>query len=382
MNAHETLVIGAGPAGLAVGAALRSANLPFTILERSPRIADSWHRHYDRLRLHTPKSHSALPYRGFPRSYPRYPSREQVIDYLDEYARAFSLTPELSRDVTRCARSDDGIWVVSTSRGDYSAAHVVVATGNACVAKVPRWPGDDTFPGEITHSSTYRSGSAFRGKRVLVVGFGNSGAEIALDLAEQGIDCTIAVRGGVNVVPREILGIPIAALSLLYRPFPPRLVDTLNKATLRLSIGDLASAGLVKSDVGPLTGIAERRRIPVIDVGTVERMRRGDIVARKGIAAFDGSQIVFADGTRESFDAVILATGYTTGLATMFAEHRSVLDASERPMVSGGESSIPGLYFCGYDVVATGMLRQIGIEAIAIAKDIARKRKDVQAAIG
>src|SRR5690242_10135298 len=105
-----TIVIGAGPAGLAVGAVLRRANVPFVMLERARHVGDSWHHHYDRLHLHTPKRHSALPHRAFPRGYPRYPSRQQMVEYLDDYARAFELEPELGRDVQRCMRGADGVW--------------------------------------------------------------------------------------------------------------------------------------------------------------------------------------------------------------------------------------------------------------------------------
>jgi cation diffusion facilitator CzcD-associated flavoprotein CzcO len=211
----------------------------------------------------------------------------------------------------------------------------------------------------------------FRGARVLVVGFGNSGAEIALDLAEHGARCTIAVRGAVNVVPRQVLGIPITMFALASRPLPPRVADRLNRLTVRLTIGNLASTGLVKSDVGPLQTIAERRRIPVIDVGTMARIRRGDIAIRTGVASFDGNDVHFADGTRDRFDAVVLATGFTTGLASLLPDYTSVLDAEGVPRVSGRASAVPGLYFCGYDLTSTGMLRQIGIEAKAIGRAIA-----------
>jgi cation diffusion facilitator CzcD-associated flavoprotein CzcO len=356
---------------LAVGAVLRRANVPFVMLERADRVGDSWHRHYDRLHLHTPKAHSALPYRAYPRAYPRYPSRQQVLEYLSDYARAFELEPELRREVQRCTRGADGVWEVATNAGDYRARRVVIATGYNRVPNVPRWPGRDTFRGHIVHSRDYTNGEAFRGGRVLVVGFGNSGAEIALDLAEHGAHCAVAVRGTVNVIPRDLLGVPITVFSLALRALPPRVADAMTALTRRLAIGDLASAGLARGDVGPLEQIAERRRIPVIDVGTLARMRAGDIAVRKGVEAFDGDEGHFADGTRERFDAVVLATGFTTGLRALLPNHTSVLDADERPLASGRETEIAGLYFCGYDVSATGMLRQIGIEALAIGRHMA-----------
>jgi indole-3-pyruvate monooxygenase len=371
MTATDTIIIGAGPAGLAVGAVLRRANVPFVMLERAGRVGESWHRHYQRLHLHTPKSHSALPFRSYPRAYPRYPSRQQVVEYLDDYARAFALEPEFGRDVQRCVRGADGVWDVTTNAGRYRARRVVVATGYNRVPNVPHSPGQDTFPGWIIHSRDYTNGEAFRGKRVLVVGFGNSGAEIALDLVEHGAYCAVAVRGRVNVIPRELLGVPVTVISLALRSLPPRVADAMSRLTRRLAIGDLATAGLAQSDVGPLVQIAERHRIPVIDVGTLDRIRRGDIDVRKGVESFDGDEVCFADGTRERFDAVVLATGFTTGLPAMLADHASVLGTDGRPLESGRETQVAGLYFCGYHVSATGMLRQIGIEALAIGRDIA-----------
>jgi indole-3-pyruvate monooxygenase len=367
----ETIIIGAGPAGLAVGAVLRHANVPFVMLERAQRVGESWHRHYDRLRLHTPKSHSALPFRPYPQAYPRYPSRQQLVDYLDDYARAFDLEPQFGREVQRVSRDADGVWNVTTNGGDYRGRRVVIATGYNCVPNMPRWPGQETFPGRIIHSREYTNGEAFHGNRVLVVGFGNSGAEIALDLAEHGVKCAVAVRGKINVVPRELLGIPVTILSIVLRPLPPRVADRMTTLTRRLAVGNLSALGLTKRDDGPLAEVAVGRQIPMIDVGTLARIRGGDIVVRKGVKSFDGLEVCFVDGVRERFDAVVLATGFTTGLSSMLPDHTSVLDSHGRPRTCGREADVAGLYFCGFDLTSTGMLRQIGIEALAIGRDIA-----------
>ena len=369
----DTIIIGAGPAGLAVGAVLRRANVSFVLLERAERVGESWHRRYDRLHLHTPKSLSALPFRPFPRAYPRYPSREQLVEYLDDYARAFQLEPEFGREVQRISRDIDGMWEVFTNAGDYRGRRVIIATGYNCVPNMPRWPGQETFPGRIIHSREYTNADAYRDSRVLVVGFGNSGAEIALDLAEHGVECAIAVRGKVNVIPRELFGVPVTRIALALRPLPPRLADRMTTLTRRLAVGNLSALGLTKRDDGPLAEVAEGRQIPMIDVGTLARIRGGDIAVRKGVESFDGSEVCFANGLREHFDAVVLATGFTTGLSSMLPDHAAVLDSRGRPLACGREAEVAGLYFCGFDLSSTGMLRQIGIEALAIGRDIAAR---------
>ena len=165
-----TIIIGAGPAGLAVGAALGRKGLPFETLERDRCVAASWHRHYERLHLHTPKQHSALPFVAFPKAAPRYPSRDQVIDYLDGYARTFGLRPHFGVDVRGCARDGDGNWELQTDAGPSRSRCLVVATGYSRIPRLPSWRGLDVFGGPVLHSSEYTNGARFRGMRVLVVG--------------------------------------------------------------------------------------------------------------------------------------------------------------------------------------------------------------------
>src|SRR5215510_8440849 len=365
----NAVIVGAGPAGLAVGASLRHAGTRFIMLERGQRVGESWHGHYERLHLHTPKRHSALPYRPFPADYPTYPSKDQMVAYLEDYARAFELQPEFGREVRQCTRNGDDRWVVSTDPGEYRAHNVVMASGLSRIPNRPRWPGEEMFRGTIIHSSDYKDGEPFGGKRVLVIGFGNTGAEIALDLLEYGAACTISVRGKVNVIPRDLLGIPIIVFALLWHSLPPRVADAMNARTLRLAIGNLAKLGLEKRDDGPITEIVESRQIPVLDVGTLARIKSGEIKVRKGVQSFDGSEVHFADGTREPFDAVILATGYRSGMASMFPQDSHILDAEGVP-----RGVAEGLYFCGYDVskARAGLLRHIGAEARQIAEAISR----------
>jgi indole-3-pyruvate monooxygenase len=362
------IIIGAGPAGLAVAACLSRAKVPFTLLEREETIGSSWRRHYDRLHLHTSKGTSALPHLPFPRHYPRYPSRDQVVEYIESYARAFGIEARLGEEVLSAGPRRGG-WEVQTRTGSYQAPHLVVATGLNRTPVMPRWPGQESYGGTVLHSSEYRNGSDFRGQRVLVVGFGNSGAEIALDLHEHGACPTIAVRGPVNVLPRDIFGVPIVTIAVAAGMLPPPVADAVNAPLLRLLLGDLRTHGLQPLPYGSLTQIARTGRVPILDVGTVSLIKRGGIAVRPGVNRFVDGGVVFTDGRQETFDALVCATGFQAGVNS-FLDLDGLCDEHGNPRLDA-DSAPQGLHLCGFSVAATGVLREIGREARLIAARIA-----------
>ncbi|HYS81968.1 MAG TPA: NAD(P)/FAD-dependent oxidoreductase [Anaeromyxobacteraceae bacterium] len=369
----EVVVVGAGPAGLAVGACLRRAGIPFLLLEKEEQVGAIWRRHYDRLHLHTDRGHSALPFLPFPKSYPRYASRQQVVDYLQAYARAFDLAPRFGEGLVAARRAARG-WEVETRSGRYRARAVVLATGFCAEPVRPRWPGLETYRGTVLHSSEYRSGEPFRGRDVLVVGLGNSGGEIAIDLVEHGARPALSVRGPVNLLPLELFGLPILTWSLALSRLPPRLADAIARPLLRAALGDPTRLGFARPAAGPMRQIRERARIPLIDVGTLALVEAGRIAVRPGIDRFSAEGVVFAGGARARFDAVVLATGYRHALERVVEGAEALVDDDGRPRASGRESALPGLYLCGFHVAPTGMLREIGLEARRIAADLARGR--------
>jgi hypothetical protein len=225
----------------------------------------------------------------------------------------------------------------------------------------------DTFGGGILHSRDYRNPAAFAGKRVLVVGFGNSGGEIALDLAEADVDVTLAVRSPVQVIPRDLLAIPILSWAILYRHLPARLVDAINAPVLRLAVGNFEKLGLRRAAKGPRRMVEEDGHLPLIDVGTLAKIRDGSIAIRGGINRMTADGVVFADGKRGTFDAVILATGFRPDLRRLIEDHDGLFDHQGVPRATG-KPAAPGLYFCGQITVPTGQLREIGIEAQRIAE--------------
>jgi cation diffusion facilitator CzcD-associated flavoprotein CzcO len=363
----DAIIIGAGPAGLACAVTMRAAGLKIAVLEKADSVGAVWRRHYDRLHLHTDRYQSALPDMAMPPDYPTYPSRGQMVAYLESYAERFDIRPTFNTEVAR-VRRDGALWRAETIRDALTAPIVVVASGIAYSPYRPSWPGEERYRGAIIHSSDYRNPAPYAGKRVLVVGFGNSGGEIALDLAEAGIDVALAVRGPVQILPRDLLGFPIVSWAILYRRLPARLVDIINAPILRLALGNIESLGLRRAAKGPRQMVEEDGRVPLIDVGTLAKIRDGSIKIRGGIDRFAADGVVFVGGIREEFDAVILATGFRPDLRKLLPDVGNVFDRRGLPRVTGRPTEAPGLYFCGQTISPTGQFREIGIEALGIAE--------------
>jgi indole-3-pyruvate monooxygenase len=366
-----TVIIGASAAGLATAACLKQLGVDYVLLEQADQVAARWRKHYDRLHLHTNRALSGLPYYPMPSDYPRFPSRDQFIKYLEDYAKKFDLAPRFGQKAVS-VEPKDGEWITQTQDSAYHSHSVVIATGNAGQPQMPSFTGMEQFQGTILHSRDYKNGAAYKGKSVLVVGFGNSGGEIAIDLFEHGAKPALSVRSAVNIIPREIAGIPVIAIRVYSPNFPPAFSDLIFKPLISMTIGDVTKLGLRKLPYGPLTQIDRDKHIPLIDVGTVKHIREGHITVYPGISRFNATGIVFEDGRELAADAVVMATGYRPALHDFLPIADRVIDSSGTPLVSGRESTVAGLYFCGFYLSPTGMLREIGIEAQRIAKAIAK----------
>jgi cation diffusion facilitator CzcD-associated flavoprotein CzcO len=367
----DAIIVGAGPAGLACAVTMRTAGLNVAVLEKADSVGAVWRRHYDRLHLHTDRNRSGLPGMAMPLTYPTYPSREQMVEYLESYAARFDISPVFNTTVSRIRR-DGAQWCADANGGPTSAPLVVVATGIADAPYRPSWPGSELYRGAVVHSSEYRNPEPYQEKRVLVVGFGNSGGEIALDMANAGVDVALAVRSPVQILPRELLGFPILAWAILYRRLPARVVDFVNAPILRLAIGRMEDLGLRRAAKGPRQMVEEDGRVPLIDIGTLDKIRDGSIRVRGGIDRLTLDGVVFDDARSEKFDAIILATGFRPDLRHLMPDVKGVFDGHGMPLVTGKATDVPGLYFCGQITSPTGQLREIGIEAQRIADSAKR----------
>jgi cation diffusion facilitator CzcD-associated flavoprotein CzcO len=369
MTTGGTVVIGAGPAGLASAAELRRRGVPTVVLERGDAIATSWRGRYDRLRLNTSRWFSRLPGGRYERGTGIFPSRDELIAYLESYARDNALDVRLSTNVDRIDAHGAG-WVVRTSSGDVPAEHVVVAAGYEHTPHVPDWPGRERFDGALLHAAEYRNPDPYRGRDVLVVGPGCTGMEIAYDLAEGGAQrVRLAVRTPPNMLLRSPIGPGIALALMRLRPERADRIANIGRSK---EIGDLTEFGLPVPEEGTFSRLRRLGVAPaIVDKVVVEAIRERRIEIVAGVESLDDTGVGLADGTRIEPHAVIAATGYRRGLEGMVG-HLDVLDDEGVPRAFAAEAAAPGLRFVGY-LHFPAQLRYSGKEAKRTAKAIARE---------
>ncbi|MEU4082685.1 flavin-containing monooxygenase [Streptomyces aureus] len=367
-------VIGGGPGGLAAAYALRARGVRAVVLEKSDQVGASWRNHYDRLHLHTTRRLSALPGLSMPRSFGRWVARDNVVRYLEKYAEHHGLEIVTGVEVSRIepAPGGDGWLLHATGGRELTGSAVVVATGFNHTPRIPDWSGRDGYTGTLLHAGEYRNPAPYADHDVLVVGVGNTGAEIAVDLVEGGASrVRLSVRTAPHIVRRSTAGWAAQFTGIAVRRLPVRLVDALAGPMAKLSVPDLSAQGLPRPSTGLYSRVNEGA-IPVQDVGIIDAVRKGKVEVVAAVEGFEDDKAVLADGSRIDPDVVIAATGYSRALEGMVG-HLDVLDGRGRPVVHGGRSPrhAPGLYFTGFTNPISGMFRELALDAEKIAKTIA-----------
>jgi len=360
----DVAVVGAGPAGLATSQQLAARHIRHRVLERGDTVGYTWANLYDSLTLHTGKHMSSLPGMPFPRSAPLFVPRREFWEYLRHYARAFDLPVDTSCGVERIAPSD-GSWSLTTSRGTLTARAVVVATGIVANPKSPRFPGQERFMGRIVHSVAYKRPDPYVGRRVLVVGVGNSGAEIASEVARAGGKVTIAVRSGANVVPLTLAGLPIQYVAYWVRKLPRAVQEGVVGLVRLMTELTRGKAVLPRPPHSPLDAI------PVIGFHLVDAICQGLIDVRAGVAELTPGGAHFTDGTAGAFDDIILATGFGAAVGPLgsLIQLDSKGFGRRRDRVVSLDHA--GLFFVGHNYDATGGLYNINRDAQLAARLIA-----------
>lgn len=325
MKEQEVIIVGSGPSGLATAACLGLQSIPYIILERENCYAPIWKKYsYDRLHLHLAKQFCQLPHMPFPSSYPTFVSRAQFIEYLDHYVSHFNISPLiLYRRSVESASYDEatGTWNVKVSNLQssnreieeyYSGRFLVVASGETSNPFTPDIQGLSSFgstatgTGEVIHSTQYKNGKRYGGKNVLVVGSGNSGMEIALDLVNHAAKTSLVVRSPVHVLSREMVYLGLVLLKYV----PCGMVDTLMMMLSKLVYGDLSKYGIPKPKEGPFFMKLAYGKYPVFDVGTCEKIKSGEIQVLPGIDSIRGNDVVFENGLSYHFDSIVFCTGF------------------------------------------------------------------------
>ncbi len=344
----EILVIGTGPAGLAIAGRLSQANIPFSIIDKSDNIANSWRNHYDRLHLHTVKELSSLPFLDFPEDYPTYVSKDQLVSYYMSYVQKFNIQPILKTTV-KSITAHEGQWKVDMVDTSCTVKDAIICTGVNNEINMPVWENMGSFKGQFLHSRLYKNPTAYAGQKVLVIGMGNTGAEIALDLANAGILVDISVRGEVNIVPRDLNGQPVQRTSKKLAALPFGLGDWLGTQIRKIYFGDLSKYGLKTSKTPPAKQLLTTGKTPTIDIGTVAAIKKGKIKIKPDIKHFTSHGVVYEDGNTINYDSIICATGYKPGLEKFIPRINSYLDSNGCPMDCIGKDEFSGLYFVGFD---------------------------------
>lgn len=366
---QHVVVVGAGPAGLSAALSLKDRGLKPVVIDSASEVGASWRCRYDRLRLNTGRQFSHLPGRRYPRGTPVFPTRDQVVEHLDRHAREEGIELRLGTRVERIVPSARG-WRLTTTSGDVEARVVIVATGFQNVPVLP--DAVSTFTGTTMHSSEYRNAAPLRGLRVLVVGSGSSGMEIAHDLSTDdvaGVWLSVRTppnlmrRAGPGGLPGDILAVP------LYR-LPPRQADRIAIAARRATFGDLGAFGLPIPPEGPFTRAHRRHVAPtLVDPEVVDAVRKGLITVVPAVTAFERGDALLADGSRLTIDAVVAATGYRAGLEPLVG-HLGVLNSDGSPIAAAPAAAADGLYFLGLSS-RPSLIGHTARQSRTLARDIA-----------
>ena len=306
-------VIGAGPSGLAAARALQKAGVAFDGFEASRGVGGLWDIDNPRSSMyasaHLISSRTTTEFAEFPmHGAPDYPGHRTLLQYFRDFAERFSLTGFFRFDtrVTSLERTDDGEWMLHAESpdGPVEARYtgVILANGTLAEPNVPSFRGE--FTGELLHTSAYKNASQLAGKRVLIIGAGNSGCDIAVDAVHSAASVEMSVRRGYYFVPRYLFGRPSDTLNQ-GRPLPARIKQFIDKRVLQAFTGDPVRFGFPKPDYR----IYESH--PIVNTLILNHLGQGDLAIRPDIDRFDGHTVHFRDGSSGEYDTVLMATGYT-----------------------------------------------------------------------
>jgi putative flavoprotein involved in K+ transport len=370
-DSHDVVVIGAGPSGLAVARELRHQHgITPLVVDRAAAPAISWRTRYDKFRLNTFGFLSHLPGQRIPVAAGRWPTKEDMVGYFDQYVRRQNIMLRLGCEVTSIDRAGGG-WQLDTSSGSIRTPAIVLATGNYRTPTIPPWPGLGDFDGEVVHSGDFRNAWPFRGRDVLVVGAGNSAADIAAQLAGGGASrIWLAVRTPPHLVRRAMGPLPSDILLELFSRVPADTIDPIIEFSKRLMWGDLSAYGFRRPPLGLKATVEQTGRIPTLADELVAVVRLGRVKVVAAVEAVESDRVMLADGTSVRPEVIIAATGFSADLDSLVG-HLGVLDEDGIPRGGFASHIGDGLFAIGYGIPPSGPLRAIRRNATPLARKVA-----------
>jgi putative flavoprotein involved in K+ transport len=370
-DSRDVIVIGAGPSGLAVARELEHRRgIKTLVIDRAAAPAISWRTRYDNFRLNTTGFLSHLPGQRIPLTAGRWPTREDMVRYFDDYVRRQNITLELGCKVNVVDRAGRG-WLLDTSSGEIQTRAIVLATGNYRTPIIPPWPGLSHFTGEFVHSGDFRNAWPFRNRDVLVVGAGNSAADIAVQLANNGARrIWLAVRTPPHLVRRAIGPLPSDTLLELFARVPAAAVDPIIALSERLMWGDLSAYGFNRPPRGLKATVEQTGRIPTLADELIDAVRAGRVEVVAAVEAVESDHVILADGKCIPPAVIIAATGFSTDLDDLVG-HLGVLDERGKPRGGFASHIGDGMFAIGYGIPPKGPLRAIRLAATPLAGEIA-----------
>ncbi len=370
-HSPDAVVIGSGPAGLAVARQLdHQHGVKTLVVERAAAPAISWRTRYDNFRLNTTGFLSHLPGQRIPLAAGRWPTKEDMVRYFDRYVERQNIDVRLSCEVHRVDRSD-GCWRLDTSAGEICSRAVILATGNYSAATIPPWPGLSRFNGDVVHSQEFTNGWSYRGRDVLVVGAGNSAADIGVQLANAGARrIWLAMRTPPHLVRRAIGPFPSDVFLELFSKVPARVIDPLFARLNRLMWGDLSGYGFGRPPLGLKASVQQRGRIPTLADELIDVVRLGRVEVVGAVEAVESDCVNLADGTTVAPQAIIVATGFGAELRGLVG-HLGVLDGHGYPRGGFASNLGEGMFAIGYGIPPSGPLRAIRRNATPLAREVA-----------
>ncbi|CAO2825666.1 unnamed protein product [Amaranthus hypochondriacus] len=373
MEETVVLIVGAGPSGLGIAACLTKKSIPYILLEKEDCCASLWKkRAYDRCNLHLAKQFCSLPLKPHANHVKRFMNKCDFINYIDDYVNYFNINPYYFHRVESATFDENkGKWLVESNDLRFNvikcfvSKFLIVATGENSKSYIPSFPGLEEFRNVVVHSSEYKSGDEFKDKNVLVVGGGNSGMEICYDLCNSGANTSIVIRSPVHVFTKEIIFIAMTLLKYL----SIQMVDKLAIFAGQILYGDLSKYGIYRPKKGPFFLKATTGRSPVIDVGTIAKIKSGKIKVVPCITSISKDKVTFENGIESQFDAIIFATGYKSAACDWLKDYDFVLNDNGFPKnrYPNHWKGKNGLYCAG---LARMGLQGAFKDAIAIANDI------------